>query len=102
MSNVSLRERFGRLLDTAGHMFWEVDRNFRVAFANDLLKRVFGDPVGQVCYKFMAGSDQPCPDCPVQRVFDGEERAVSERMRYDKDSRPVWLLHTATPIRNEA
>jgi PAS domain S-box-containing protein len=83
-------------------MFWEVDRNFRVAFANDLLKRVFGDPVGQVCYKFMAGSDQPCPDCPVQRVFDGEERAVSERMRYDKDSRPVWLLHTATPIRNEA
>jgi len=82
-------------------MFWEVDRQFHVRFANDLLKKVFGDPVGQVCHRFMAGSDRPCPDCPVQRIFEGAERAVSERRRLDKDGRAVWLLHTATPIRDE-
>lgn len=102
MASVSLRERFGRLLDTAGQMFWEVDRNFRVAFANDLMKNVFGDPLGQVCHQFMARSDEPCPGCPVQQIFAGEDRAISERLRHDKDGKPVWILHTATPIRNDA
>ena len=82
MSDVSFKERFGRLLDTAGQMFWEVDKSFRVTYANDLLKNIFGDPVGKICHRFMAGSDEVCADCPVKRIFDGEERAVSERMRY--------------------
>ncbi len=51
-----MRQRFGELLDSAGHMFWELDRNFRVVFANDFLKKIFGDPIGHVCYKFMAGA----------------------------------------------
>jgi len=102
VASVSLRERFGTLLDTAGQMFWEIDRNFRVVFANDLVKRVFGDPRGHICHQFMARSDEACPGCPVQQIFEGEERAISERLRHDKDGRPIWLLHTATPIRNEA
>ena len=102
MPKESMRQRFGELLDSAGQMFWELDRSFRVVFANDFLKRIFGDPIGHVCYKFMAGRDEVCPECPVQKVFDGQDRAVSERVRYDTDGRAVWLQHTATPIKNEA
>ncbi len=102
MSDQSLRERFGKLLDGAGHMYWEVDREFRVTFANDLLRVIFGDPVGQLCHQFMAGQDEVCPDCGVQRVFEGEERATSERKRYRPDGTAIWLQHTATPIKNEA
>ena len=102
LSDLSLRKRFGKLLDTAGQMFWELDRNFTVAYANDYLIDVFGDPVGKTCYQFMAGTDGVCLDCPVNRIFEGEERAVSERMRFDKSGNPIWLQHTATPIRNEA
>jgi len=83
-------------------MFWELDRQFRVIYANKFLKRVFGDPVGKVCHEFMANSREVCDDCPVKKVFEGRDRAVSERMRLDKDSRPVWLQHTATAIRNES
>jgi PAS domain S-box-containing protein len=97
-----MRDRFGRLLDTAGLMFWVVDTSFRVVFANDRLKRLFGDPSGCLCHGFMAGSDEVCAECPVQKVFEGEDRAVSERVRYDKDGRPIWLEHTATAIRNDA
>jgi PAS domain S-box-containing protein len=98
----SMRQRFGGLLDSAGQMFWELDRGFRVVYANDRLKRIFGDPVGRVCHKFMAERDEVCPECPVQKVFDGQDRAVSERVRCDKEGRTVWLEHTATPIKNEA
>ena len=69
-----MRQRFGELLDSAGQMFWELDRSFRVVFANDFLKKIFGDPIGHVCYKFMAGRDEVCPECPVQKVFDGRDR----------------------------
>jgi len=102
VSNVSIRERFGKLLDIAGQMFWELRRDFTVVYANERLKRVFGDPVGKRCHEFMSGSGDICPDCPVKRILDGETRVVSERLRYDKDGLPVWLEHTATPIKNEA
>ena len=100
MSDFSLRERFGHLLDGAGQMFWELDRNFRVVYANDFFKRAFGDPVGEVCHEFMACSDRICFECPVKEVFEGEERAVSVRMRRDTSGDARWLQHTATPIKN--
>jgi PAS domain S-box-containing protein len=81
-------------------MFWELDRNFRVVYANDLLKSVFGDPVGMLCHEFMSGRETVCEECPVKRVFEGSERAVSERLRYDKAGKPTWLQHTAAPIKD--
>ncbi|MBI5250465.1 MAG: PAS domain S-box protein [Desulfomonile tiedjei] len=102
LSDESLRERFGKLLDTAGQMFWELDRNFTVVYANDYLISIFGDPVGKTCHQFMAGTDEICQDCPVRKIFEGEERSVSERMRYDRNGNPIWLQHTATPIKNGA
>lgn len=99
--DVSVRERFGRLLDSAGQMFWELDRDFIVVYANDRLKTVFGDPVGKTCYEFMEGSNRICDSCPVSAVFSGAERVVSERKRHDRNGKTVWLEHTATPIRGE-
>lgn len=101
MADVNVRERFGKLLENAGQMCWELDRAFRVVYANDLLISTFGDPVGKVCHQFMACSDHVCLECPVQKIFAGEERASSERMRFDAEGRKIWLQHTATPVRNE-
>ncbi len=100
MHDVSLRENFGILLDSSGQMFWELDRDYRVVYANQLLVDTYGDPVGQTCHQFMAGSDQICLDCPVRKVFSGARRAVSERSRTDKNGDCIWIQHTATPILN--
>jgi PAS domain S-box-containing protein len=62
---------------------------------------VFGNPVGMQCHQFMSGSAEQCPGCPVDRVLRGEDRAMSERLRFDKYGKPTWLQHTASPIRNE-
>ncbi len=102
MDQSSVRERLGALLEAAGQMFWEIDLNFNVLYANELLKRIFGEPLGETCHQFMADSENVCPGCPVKQVFEGNERAVSERMRYDKQGRPLWLQHTAIPIRDES
>lgn len=96
-----LRARFGRLLDNAGQMYWEIDRDFRVTYANDLLISTFGDPVGKTCYEFMENGTCPCVHCPVEQVFFGAERWVAERKRRTGDGEEIWLQHTATPIRDE-
>ncbi len=102
VADANVRERFGKLLEDAGQMCWELDRAFRVVYANDLLIKTFGNPVGKVCHDFMACSEDVCPECPVKRIFEGEERASSERMRFDKQGKRVWLQHTATPVRNDS
>lgn len=102
VSDVSLRERFGELLESCGQMYWEMDRELRVIYANRLIKETFGDPVGRICHEFMACSDEICPDCPVRKVLEGEPRAVSERKRRNIRGGEVWLQHTAMPIRDEA
>jgi PAS domain S-box-containing protein len=102
IENIGIKHRLGSLLSSAGQMIWEIDRDFRVVFANELLTRVFGDPVGRTCHAFMSGSKDVCPDCPVKKIFEGAARVSGERLRYDKDGRPIWLQHTATPIYNKA
>jgi len=98
----SIKDRFGTLLASAGQMYWEIDRNFTVTFANDLLKEVFGDPTGKKCYEFVCKRSQACPDCFVDKVLSGANRAVSEELRYDKDDMPIWLDNISTPIKNDA
>lgn len=100
MTDRHLREMYGELLDSAGQMYWEIDRDFRVIYANRLLKECFGDPVGQTCFGFMKESHGPCKDCPVEKVFAGSDRAVSERMRTAKNGSAIWLQHTATSIKD--
>ncbi len=101
LSLFSDNERFGRLLEAAGQMFWEIRADYTVTYANKLLRDVFGDPVGKKCHEFMANDKKICPGCPVKQVFLGFERAVSERVRTDKDGKAVWLQHTAIPIKDE-
>jgi len=99
---VPFTERLGELLDHAGQMYWEVDRDFRVLHANDTFKRRFGDPVGQVCHRLMACSEDVCPECPIKKVFEGAQRGLSERMRVDLEGNEVWIQHSAVPVRDEA
>ncbi|MGC8605256.1 MAG: PAS domain S-box protein [Desulfomonilaceae bacterium] len=101
MSNNSIKERFGTLLTIAGQMYWEVDRNFTVTFANNLLKQVFGDPIGKKCYESVCKKSEVCPECPVEKALQGVDGAQNEEIRYDKNGSPIWLENTSTPIKDE-
>ena len=102
MLNSPIKDRFGMLLASAGQMYFEVDREFTVTYSNDLLKEVFGDPSGKKCYEFICKKSHVCPDCPMDKVLRGADRAVIEEVRYDKDGVPIWLENTSTPIKNDA
>lgn len=102
MVESAFTERLGEVLDHAGLMYWEVDRDFRVTWANETFKRRFGDPVGHVCYLQMGCSDSLCPECPIEKVFEGAQDASAELVRRDLEGREVWVQHTAVPVKDDA
>lgn len=100
MLNSSEKERFGELLTSAGQMYFEVNKDLEVTYANDLLKEVFGNPTGKKCYEIISNATDICPGCPVDKVLKGATRSVAELFRYDKDDMPIWLDSTAIPIKD--
>lgn len=101
MFDSAMREDYGKLLADSGCLFWELDRNRTVVYANDLVRTVFGEPVGLPCHEVLTPIDDSCPDCPVQRVLDGADQVVLERKVLDRHGNPMWLQHNATPIKND-
>ncbi len=98
MSNSSIKEGIGALLASAGQMYWEVDRQFRVIYANTLMKEVFGDPTGKKCYECVCKGVEHCGNCEVDKVLKGDRRAIGEHLRRDRNNIAIWVEDTVTPI----
>jgi PAS domain S-box-containing protein len=101
VSNSSIKEGIGALLASAGQMYWEVDRQFVVVYANSLMKEVFGDPTGRKCKECICKGSEQCGECEVDKVLKGEKRAIGEHLRLDKDDIAIWVEDTVTPIIGE-
>ena len=40
-----------------------IDRQYRIRYINDALKRYYGDITGRICYSELGGTDSPCSYC---------------------------------------
>lgn len=68
------RHRF--LLDAvnrAGIYLFVVDEKYRVRYMNRTMIEGFGEVVGKLCYRDVAGYDAPCPHCRMGEVIDGRK-----------------------------
>ena len=76
------------------------DTNYAVVFQNEILKTIYGDGVGQTCYRVYERSDTICADCPVRQVYaDGMSHSVERAIR--RPSGAVRYLElNASPIRD--
>jgi len=79
-------------------MFMELDSNCVVMFANEALKRRFGDPTGRTCHSVIAASNEVCPECPAREVIRGADGASAEFLRRDLDGNDLRLHVTAAPV----
>lgn len=91
----------GRLMGSAGQLYWELDRNFKILYANQAAEEVFSEPVGRTCCSLIEPRGGSCGDCPVRKVFDGSARAFSEMRTRDRHGNALWIEHTAVPIKSQ-
>ena len=60
------------ILDTIEDGIYVISRNFTIKFMNRRMREMFGEGVGQKCFKVVNKSNSQCPWCRSNRVFDGE------------------------------
>ena len=85
-------------LDASGHMFMDLDRDFRLVVVSTLLQQRLGAAEGETCYGSMFNLDDPCPRCPIQDLFDGVERVEADFARKDREGRYVHMRLMAVPV----
>ena len=74
------------------------DRDLRIIFANRIFKSDFGDAIGQYCHKIYKGSEQICPNCPVQKTFHDKRIHITEETVQLANGKICQILIQTSPI----
>jgi PAS domain S-box-containing protein len=70
-----------------------------VLYQNKANKNIFGDHIGEMCYKAFEYRDNICEGCPLDMVFKDDEVHKTER-RVTIDKGEIYVEITASPLRN--
>lgn len=73
------------------------DMNYKILFQNSLQNKLFGDHVGELCYRAYEGRDAICEDCPIELSFkDGKIHKTIRRIPTDKGA--LFYELTSSPL----
>ena len=76
------------------------DDNYRIFFANQAMLDMVGEIGDKPCYQVIYKNDQPCDDCPLPRVLQGE--VLRQEKAFIGTGRIYEILHSPYPSRNKA
>ncbi|MGB5615430.1 MAG: response regulator [Desulfobacterales bacterium] len=95
------RDTLDRITRSVGAGLAVISRDYRVVWANDILRKMFGDIEGQPCQKAFNKADEVCPGCGAREVFDNrKEESLHEQTGRDLHGNVVYSQIIATPIRD--
>jgi PAS domain S-box-containing protein len=78
-----------------------ISRDYRTVWANQVLKDLFGEVEGKLCYATYNQRDGVCPACGVREVFEqGKDKVAHEQFGRDREGAAIWSQIIATPIKN--
>jgi PAS domain S-box-containing protein len=77
------------------------DRDFNIIYQNEPLKILFGNRLGEKCYRVYQNRDEICDGCPVQKAFNDGKSHSSEREVVMPSGEVAFWENTASPIRDD-
>jgi len=96
------RDRLEIVTESIGAGLAVISKDYRTLWANRVLKRIFGDVEGKICYSTYNQRSEICPRCGVREVFEtGKDKAVHEQVGKDVDGKIIWSEITATPVKDK-
>jgi K+-sensing histidine kinase KdpD len=97
------RDRLEIVTGSLGAGLAVISKDYRTVWANEVLRRMFGDVEGKICYSTYNQRSAICPGCGVQEVFEGgKDKVVHEQVGEDVDGKIIWSEITATPIKDKS
>jgi len=77
-----------------------IDRDFRIAKANNAFEAQFGDQEGKRCFTGYKGLSSRCANCPVEKTFsDGASHQSEETWFIDQEN--IYVMVKTSPIFDE-
>jgi len=97
------KERLDMVTANMGAGLAVISRDFRTIWANSVLKQMFGDTEGQLCYQAYNKRSEICPGCGVREVFEtGKDKVVHEQLGIGQDGNPIWSELITCALRDES
>jgi len=76
------------------------DTDYNIIYQNEPLRIIFGDHVGEKCYRVYESRDKLCDGCPVEKAFGDGKSHISERRVVIPSGEVTFWENTANPIRD--
>ena len=71
-------DKIPRLLDFFEDSIYIINEDYVIEYMNKSMKSLFGDKVGEKCYRAIKGNDTPCSECKFEEIFIRNETHHSE------------------------
>jgi PAS domain S-box-containing protein len=95
------RDRLETVTRNIGAGLAIISKDYRTLWANDVLKQIFGDVEGKICYSTYNQRSGICPGCGVHEIFEtGKAKVVHGQVGKGVDGKTVWSEITATPVKD--
>ena len=76
-----------------------VDRNFKIIYQNEVMRRMIGNLVGETCYTAGEGRQTVCENCPVELSFRDGQVHRREKAR-TLETGTIHVDIASSPLRN--
>ena len=76
------------------------DKDYNIIYQNKLVRKLFGDHLGEKCYRVYEGKEKLCDGCPVEKAFRDGKSHTSERRVVLPSGEVTFWENTANPIRD--
>jgi PAS domain S-box-containing protein len=95
------KNRSAAIIDAIGDGISIQATDFKILYQNQVNKDMFGDHVGEYCYKVYEHGDDLCEECPVAAAFeDGKIHTMERNITTDRGMRHVEI--TASPLKDSS
>ncbi|MBA7559638.1 hypothetical protein ES708_01253 [subsurface metagenome] len=76
------------------------DADYNIIYQNELLRKIFGDHLGEKCYRVYEGREKLCDGCPLEKAFKDGKSHTSERKVVMPSGEVAFWENTANPVRD--
>jgi len=77
------------------------NRDYVLIYQNNYVTNLFGNHVGEKCYRVFQNLDEVCPGCPVEKSFEDGKPHTSVRKVTNPSGEITFWENMAVPVRSE-
>lgn len=92
---------FQAVLSTVSDAITVIDKDFKVIFQNEAVRKIYGVKIGERCYEAYRGRPEPCDKCIILDVIKTGQPKHMLRDVQVPDGNVLWMEVFSGPYRNQ-